>query len=89
MGRILIKLVENKTKKIQVVTSGIFGDVAKLTEKLSWDFYALGLKVRQSDFWSMELKTLEDYLAHLKVTGEVTEEDDALFIVALIEKYKK
>ena len=88
LGKVLVKLVENKTKNIQTAQPRILGDVAKLTEKFSYDFYALGLKVKLAEFWKMELKTLEDYLAHVTVPGDDADED-VRFIVSIIEKYSE
>jgi len=88
LGKVLVKLVENKTKNIQTAQPRILGDVAKLTEKFSYDFYALGLKVKLGEFWKMELKTLEDYLAHVTVPGDDADEDVRL-IVSIIEKYSE
>ena len=88
MGNVLLKLVENKIQETQTVLPSLLGEVAKLTEKLSYDFYALGLKVKQSEFWKMELKTLEDYLVHIAVP-EDEQDKDVKLITALIEKYKK
>ena len=88
MGKVLIKLVDNKMTETRSVMPSLLGDVGKLTEKLSYDFYALGLKVKQEEFWKMELKTLEDYLVHNAVPGE-EEDKDVIFITALIEKHNK
>merc|ERR1719228_56843 len=86
MGKLLLKLVENKSRKTKRALPRLLGDVGKLTEKLSYDFYVLGLKVKLSQFWKMEQKTLEDYLAHITV-DEDQETDDVTFIVDIINKY--
>ena len=86
MGKVLLQLVENKTQDQVTPLPPVMGDIAKLAEKLNWDFYALGLKVKQADFWQMELKILEDYLDHIKLP-EDEEDKDIKFITALIEKY--
>jgi len=86
MGKVLLQLVENKTQDQVTPLPPVMGDIAKLAEKLNWDFYALGLKVKQADFWQMELKILEDYLDHIKLP-EDKEDKDIKFITALIEKY--
>jgi len=86
MGKLLLKLVENKSQKTKRALPRLLGNVGKLTEKLSYDFYVLGLKVKLSEFWKMEQKTLEDYLAHITV-DEDQEADDVTFIVDIINKY--
>ena len=88
MGKVLLKLVDNKMTETRSVMPNLLGDVGKLTEKLSYDFYALGLKVKQVEFWKMELKTLEDYLIHNAVP-EDEEDKDVVFITALIEKHNQ
>ena len=88
MGNVLLQLVENRIEDTKTVVPSLLGDITKLAEKLAYDFYALGLKVKQVEFWKMELKTLEDYLAHIAVPEDEVDKD-VKFIVALIERYKK